>query len=71
MFDRVDLRLGGAADLLQTAAADLHQVQEPLPVHVLLGPQDVQRRRAERLQGLPQVDDLEGHRRVAVRNHGY
>lgn len=71
MFDRVDLPLGGAADLLQTAAADLHQVQEPLAVHVLFGPLDVQRRRAKRLQRLPQVDDLEAQRRVAVRNHGY
>lgn len=56
VLERVDLWLRGAEDALRSGlSADLHQVQQPLPIFVPLGPLNVERGFDGRRQGLPQV----------------
>lgn len=55
MFERVDLRLWRAEDLLRSSRRDLHQVQKPLPIFVKLGPLNVQRGFDRRRQSFPHI----------------
>ena len=62
----IDLRLGGAGDLSQACGADLHQIEKPLAIEVLLRPLDVERGRAKGLQRLSQIGDLTGKDSVSI-----
>lgn len=42
VFERVDLRLRRAEDILRPRSCDLHQVQKPFPIFIVFGPLNVQ-----------------------------
>ena len=55
---RVDLLFRSAVYLAHSGGADLHQVQQPLPILCLFRPVDVKGGSAKVFQALPQIDYL-------------